>query len=210
MSISTPIAVTDAPSVFTHTATLVARCKYVRPAIGLHPELVHSHKHELEAFHSYLPQTRYVGEVGLDYSTTNEEIKSAQRYGCWARFANWVNECGDKVLTKYTPRRATRDVISIFERDQCSEAGRALVLRMPRDRVLTETDGPFVQDWNGTRYSNHSRRLQCAKHCGGVGSISGRRSRQRFSITSDSSWRRSSSYVASRFPEPRFGLERVP
>ena len=26
-----------------------------------------------------------------------------------------------------------------------SEAGRALVLQMPRQRVLTETDGPFVQ-----------------------------------------------------------------
>ena len=30
-----------------------------------------------------------------------------------------------------------------------SEVGRALVLRMPRERVLTETDGPFVQDGTG-------------------------------------------------------------
>ena len=30
-----------------------------------------------------------------------------------------------------------------------SEAGRALVLQMPRDRGLTETDGPFVQDGTG-------------------------------------------------------------
>jgi TatD DNase family protein len=30
-----------------------------------------------------------------------------------------------------------------------SETGRSLVLQMPRERVLTETDGPFVQDGAG-------------------------------------------------------------
>jgi TatD DNase family protein len=170
------IAVTNAPSVFAHTAALVAESKYVRPAIGLHPELVHSHKHELEAFQSYLSQTRYVGEIGLDYSSRDEEIRSAQRQVLSA-IATWVNECGDKVLTVHS-RRAAHDVISILsginarvvlhwfsgtkkELDRAinggfffsvnsamlhSEAGRALVLRMPRERVLTETDGPFVQD----------------------------------------------------------------
>jgi len=170
------IAVTNAPSVFDYTASLVAQCKYVRPAIGLHPELVHSHKHEIEALRVHLSQTKYVGEVGLDYSTTDEEIRSAQRQ-VLSTIANWVNDCGDKVLTVHS-RRATRDVISILsginarvilhwfsgtkkELDRAisggfffsvngamlhSQAGRALVLQMPRERVLTETDGPFVQD----------------------------------------------------------------
>ena len=170
------IAVTNAPSVFTHTAALVAKCKYVRPAIGLHPELVHSHKHELENLRSYLSQTRYVGEIGLDYSSRDEKVRSAQRQVLSA-IANWVNECGDKVLTVHS-RRAALDVISILnginarvilhwfsgksrELDRAissgfffsvnsamlrSEAGRALVLQMPRERVLTETDGPFVQE----------------------------------------------------------------
>jgi TatD DNase family protein len=170
------IAVTNAPSVFTHTAALVADSKYVRPAIGLHPELVHSHKHEIEAFRTHLSQTRYVGEIGLDYSTSDEEIRSAQRL-VLSTIAGWVNECGDKVLTVHS-RRATRDVISILggikaqvilhwfsgnkkELERAiacgfffsvisamlhSENGRGLVLRMPRERVLTETDGPFVQD----------------------------------------------------------------
>ena len=173
------IAVTNAPSVFAHTATLVAQCKYVRPAIGLHPELVHSHKHEIEALRVHLSQTRYVGEVGLDYSTTDEEIRAAQRQ-VLSTIANWVSESGDKVLTVHS-RRATRDVISILsginarvilhwfsgtkkDLDRAigsgfffsvnsamlhSEAGRALVLQLPRDRVLTETDGPFVQDGAG-------------------------------------------------------------
>ena len=170
------IAVTNAPSVFAHTASLVAKSKYVRAAIGLHPELVHSHRHELEAFRDHLRQTRYVGEVGLDYTTSDECIDSAQR-SVLSTIADWVSEYGDKVLTVHS-RRASRDVISILSGVKAkvvlhwysgskkeleraiscgfffsvniamlhSEAGQALVLRMPKDRVLTETDGPFVKD----------------------------------------------------------------
>jgi TatD DNase family protein len=170
------IAVTNTPSVFAHTAALVARSKYVRPAIGLHPELVHSRKHEVGDFRAYLSQTRYVGEIGLDYSTNDEETKSAQRQ-VLGTIANWVNEYGDRVLTVHS-RRAATDVISILRGINAkvilhwfsgsrkeleyavesefffsvnsamlsSKRGRALVLQMPKERVLTETDGPFVQD----------------------------------------------------------------
>jgi len=170
------IAVTNAPSVFAHTAGLVAGSRYVRAAIGLHPELVHSHRHELDSFRDYLAQTRYVGEVGLDYMTLDEEIRSQQRH-VLSQVALWASDSGDKILTVHS-RRAVRDVISILsgikakvilhwfsgtKKDleralECgfffsvnnamlrSDAGRALVLRMPADRVLTETDGPFIQD----------------------------------------------------------------
>lgn len=170
------IAVTNAPSLFAHTAALVARSKYVRAAIGLHPELVHSHKHEIDVFRQYLSQTRYVGEVGLDYSTRDQDIRSAQRL-VLSTIAGWVNDCGDKVLTVHS-RRAARDVISILDGIRAkiilhwftgtknelgrainagfffsvnnamlhSDSGRTLVLQMPKERVLTETDGPFVQD----------------------------------------------------------------
>jgi TatD DNase family protein len=173
------IAVTNTPSVFAHTAALVVQSKFVRPALGLHPELVHSHKQEIEAFRDHLTQTRYVGEVGLDYSTPDHEIRSAQRE-VLGEIAKWVDEYGDKVLTVHS-RRAARDVISILsginarvilhwfsgtkkELDRAissgfffsvnsamlhSDAGRALVLKMPKERVLTETDGPFVQDGSG-------------------------------------------------------------
>lgn len=170
------IAVTNAPSVFPHTASLVAHSKYVRAAIGLHPELVHSHKHELESFRYHLRQTRYVGEVGLDYTTSDEAIRSEQRF-VLSTIADWVSGYGDKILTVHS-RRASHDVISILSGVKAkvvlhwysgskkelqraitcgfffsvniamlhSGAGQALVLRMPKDRVLTETDGPFVQD----------------------------------------------------------------
>ncbi len=170
------IAVTNAPSVFAHTEALTAGSKYVRPAIGLHPELVHSHRHELSLFEEYLPRTRYIGEVGLDYSTKDAEDKSAQRL-VLSRIASWVNDFGDKVLTVHS-RRASADVISMLagirakvilhwfsgtNKDltraiDCgfyfsvndamlqSKAGRLLINQMPKDRFLTETDGPFTRD----------------------------------------------------------------
>jgi TatD DNase family protein len=170
------IAVTNAPSVFAHTFELAAGCKYVRAAIGLHPELVHTHKHEIDQFRRYLPQTRYVGEVGLDYTTPDKSVRLAQRQ-ILATIAEWVNECEDKILTIHS-RRAASDVIASLrgikaklilhwftgtnKELECaidggfffsvngamlrSERVRALILSMPQDRVLTETDGPFVDD----------------------------------------------------------------
>ncbi|HEX7362452.1 MAG TPA: Qat anti-phage system TatD family nuclease QatD [Bryobacteraceae bacterium] len=170
------IAVTNAPSVFAHTARLCAGSKFLRPAIGLHPELVASHGQELDLFRVHLRDTRYIGEVGLDYITQDHEIRVRQRriletiVGC-------ASEYGDKVLTLHS-RRAVSDVLKVLKgiRARCilhwftgtqkeldcavaegyffsvngamiqSAKSRALVARIPRDRILTETDGPFVKD----------------------------------------------------------------
>lgn len=170
------IAVTNAPSVFEHTAHLASGSRYVRPALGLHPELAHTHGHELEQFRSHLGKTRYIGEVGLDYTTTDNNIRQEQRR-ILATIAGWADEAGDKVLTLHS-RRAAADVIEVLkgikarrilhwfsgtnkEMDSAitegyffsinsammqSARGRAVAHRIPQDRALTETDGPFVKD----------------------------------------------------------------
>lgn len=174
------IAVTNAPSVFTYTRDLTATCRFVRPAIGLHPELVCSHGHELELFWPFLEETRYVGEIGLDYVTTDPEIRARQRHV----FSTIVERCaarGDRILTIHS-RRAVADVLatvgeafpgkailhwfsgspkqleraatagfyfSVNPAMMVSRSGRALTATMPRDRVLTETDGPFVKTVRG-------------------------------------------------------------
>jgi TatD DNase family protein len=170
------IAVTNAPSVYSHTARLTAKCRYVRPALGLHPELVHSHGREVEQIPDLLKTTRYVGEIGLDYQTSDPSQRQAQREALTS-ILKWCADYGDKILTLHS-RRAATDVISCLgeafpgkailhwfsgsarELDSAakngfyfsvnpsmmrSEKGRALVLRMPAGRVLTETDGPFVK-----------------------------------------------------------------
>jgi TatD DNase family protein len=169
------IAVTNTPSVFPRLCEMIRGSRYVRPALGLHPELAVERHKELELFPRLLQQTRYVGEVGLDYQTTVEAERAIQR----RVLTTIVEQCdtaGNKVVTVHS-RRAAEDVVSAFgERFRgkfilhwysggtralkravangayfsCNTAmvrsskGRALIADVPRDRILTETDGPFV------------------------------------------------------------------
>jgi TatD DNase family protein len=170
------IAVTNVPSVFRHTAMLVSHCRYVRPAIGLHPELVHSHGNQIEMLQPLLKETRYVGEIGLDYTTADKYLRNIQR-NIFTRILGWCAEYKDKVLTLHS-RRAVADTIAAVGKDYPgrpilhwftgtvreleqaasnglyfsvnfamvqSKKGQLLISRMPVERVLTETDGPFVK-----------------------------------------------------------------
>jgi TatD DNase family protein len=170
------IAVTNAPSVFSHTQRLALNTKYVRAAIGLHPELVGSHGHEFPELLRMMDQTRYVGEVGLDYVTTDAAIRSSQRRIFEATLARCA-ELGERIVTVHS-RRAAVDVLacvgsafpgtvilhwfsgalrdlraglnagcyfSVNPAMLRSDRGRSLISEMPRTRVLTETDGPFVE-----------------------------------------------------------------
>jgi TatD DNase family protein len=170
------IAVTNAPSVFRHTAALVKDCRYVRAAVGLHPELVHSHGRQVEKVPPLLKETRYVGEIGLDYTTADQAVRRAQR-DVLGKILTWCAEYKDKVLTLHS-RRAAADTVeavgpnypggvilhwfsgSAAELERAvgygmyfsvnpamvgSQKGQALISRMPVERVITETDGPFVK-----------------------------------------------------------------
>ena len=170
------IAVTNAPSVFFHTRTLTEGCRFLHPAVGLHPQLVAARAAEVESIWPLLEQTRFVGEVGLDYVTKDEAERRLQRNV----FASILERCasyGNKILTVHS-RRSARDVIATVghafpgkvilhwfsgtptELDQAvsqglyfsinpamtlSRSGQSLIARIPRERTLTETDGPFVE-----------------------------------------------------------------
>lgn len=103
------IAVTNAPSVFPATERLTLGSRFVRPAIGLHPELVVERAGELPLFQEGLARTRYVGEVGLDYARVTEQERTKQR-SAFGTILGWCDEAGDKVLTVHS-RRAERDVL---------------------------------------------------------------------------------------------------
>jgi len=104
------IAVTNAPSVFFHTLRLAADTKYVRAALGLHPELVATHAHELPQLLRQLDQTRYIGEVGLDYVTTDSALRSAQRRVFEVTLSRCA-ELGGKIITVHS-RRSAGDVLA--------------------------------------------------------------------------------------------------
>lgn len=170
------IAVTNAPSVFHHTFALAKDKKYVRAALGLHPELIATHASEVEGFLKELPKTRYVGEVGLDFTTTDQGLRKRQTE-IFERIVGACNDAGDKILTIHSRRAASAvlDVIGPTFRGRAilhwfsgsktelrravdagmffsinpamanSERSLSLVREMPRDRILTETDAPFVK-----------------------------------------------------------------
>lgn len=169
------VAVTNAPFVFDASVQLTKRSPLIQTAIGLHPELILRCEGQLPQFLEKIEQTRFVGEVGLDYVTRDESIRTSQRR-VFESVVAAADRRGDAFMTVHS-RRSASDVLSIIgqtftgtavlhwfsgtmgELERAidagfyfsvntamagSDKGRRLINRMPRDRVLTESDGPFV------------------------------------------------------------------
>lgn len=172
------LSVTTTPKAWRRTSAMAKDCTRIRTALGLHPELAHERHAELPLFEALLPQTRYVGEVGLDGSPDLKPHAEIQRkvFKTVLRFASRE---GGRILSIHS-RRASDEVLECLRAEPnagtailhwfsgsqaqlrramdqgCwfsvglpmsrSERGRALLASLPRDRVLTETDGPFAQE----------------------------------------------------------------
>lgn len=103
------VAVTNAPSVFLQCAALLEGRQYWHPTLGLHPELAVQRKRELPLFCELLPQTRFVGEIGLDFVTSDATQRRVQTQ----IFESILDACaksGDKILTIHS-RRAAAEVV---------------------------------------------------------------------------------------------------
>lgn len=169
-------AVTNTPSVFHFTKTLSLNHANVLPAIGLHPELVKGRISELGLLLKSIPNERFIGEVGLDYSTKfSSEDRNFQRKA-FEEILNKCAEVGNRVVSIHS-RRAASDVISMVGKDfpgtallhwysgsirdlekaienglyfsvnpamTRSKTGQKIISRIPKKRILTETDGPFI------------------------------------------------------------------
>lgn len=72
------LSVTTTPSAFAGTSALAPQGSRIRTALGLHPELATTRRHELRLFHDLLPTTQYVGEVGLDGSKPHRDTLATQ------------------------------------------------------------------------------------------------------------------------------------
>lgn len=94
---------------------------FVKLALGLHPWWVYADKgrlaEELRAFDDALPETRYVGEVGLDFSKRRIATRDAQL----CAFRHIVGACakeGGKVLSIHCVK-AYDDALSILKSSGC-------------------------------------------------------------------------------------------
>ena len=171
------LSVTTTPSAWKGTSALATDTERIRTGLGLHPQLAHERQNELALFDSFLPDTCYVGEIGLD---ATPEFRSHWQSQV-AVFEHVLAKChasGGRIMSLHS-RRASGAVLDYLEKfpqagtpilhwfsgsfrdlDRAidlgcwfsigpvmlaSEKGRALAARMPRERVLTESDGPFAQ-----------------------------------------------------------------
>jgi TatD DNase family protein len=169
------VAVTELPSDFQRLALRLGRKEHVRVALGAHPLRAGKFtRHELHLFEQMLPRTEYIGEVGLDGSRHGRDTYRRQREvfervlsvtdvrskaltvhsrGAEEDVLDSLASSGaHAILHWYSGAlkhvdRALADgcYFSINPAMTRSEKGRRLIERLPRDRVLTETDGPYTR-----------------------------------------------------------------
>ncbi len=166
------IAVTNLPDLYKKESSEIAS-KYIRFALGFHPELIHQYSRLIPLMWELLPEARYVGEVGLDFVDTTYKEEQI------VFFRELIERCrydGNKIITIHS-RRAVRQVLDIVgsnfrfkpilhwftggigELHDAVAQGfyfsingamlrsnkfQALLPSIPKERILLETDSPFT------------------------------------------------------------------
>lgn len=100
------LSVTTTPSAFDGTQALAKGKPRIRTGLGLHPQLARERRSEMGLFADLLPQTAYVGEVGLDGSPECRPFWEDQK----AVFDAVLQDCeraGGRILSLHSRRAAT-------------------------------------------------------------------------------------------------------
>lgn len=106
------IAMTNLPDLYQKEVSLYGQ-KYIRIALGFHPELVHEYPNKIPLMWKYLAEARYIGEVGLDFtdkSHTKEQI---------AFFSELIARCkndSNKIISIHS-RGAENEILYIIGTD---------------------------------------------------------------------------------------------
>ncbi|HBO5519357.1 Qat anti-phage system TatD family nuclease QatD [Pseudomonas aeruginosa] len=119
------LAVTTTPKAWPRNRELTQRSPYVRVGLGLHPQLVAERAGELPLFERYLPDARYVGEIGLDAGPRFYSSFEAQER-VFERILRACAEQGDKILSIHSVRTAGK-VLGHLERALPPERGRVIL-----------------------------------------------------------------------------------
>ena len=169
------LSVTTTPSAWHGTSNLAKENPRIRTALGLHPQLAHQRSHELGLFDALISETKYVGEIGLDGGKGYKEhwgvqlkvfrhiLKSVKlsggrimsihsRASASAVLSELAQYEGVPILHWFTGSKtelkkaiAMGCWFSVGPAMLATKRGQELVSIMPKERVLTETDGPFAK-----------------------------------------------------------------
>ncbi|MGB7203828.1 MAG: Qat anti-phage system TatD family nuclease QatD [Pyrinomonadaceae bacterium] len=173
------VMVTNLPSAFEKSLPFLKTLGYIRPALGLHPQLAQSHKAELNKFRELVNLTSYIGEIGLDFAPEFKDLMNVQIESF--QFAIQCLGTIPKFVTIHS-RRAETMVLKLLKELKYpfpvvfhwysgsltvlaqavddghyfsinpamikSATGQKVISRIPKEQILTETDGPFVNIGN--------------------------------------------------------------
>lgn len=177
--------VTNLPEIFEKHNSYYKNFKNMRLAIGYHPDLISSKEYPFneKLFKRQLLYTKYIGEVGLDFSKHNIPYKDKQ-IEVFKKIV-FLGSIMDKVFTIHS-RKAEKEVVEILEKYHVKKAvfhwytgplkliekildlgyyfsvnigmlksinGRKILEKIPLDRIILESDGPFTK-YNGKIYSS--------------------------------------------------------
>jgi TatD DNase family protein len=107
------LSVTTTPSAWRGTSALVPNSTRIRTALGLHPQIAHQRKSELELFDEYLPEAQYVGEIGLDGAPEFKRYWQEQMV-VFDHILSACSRAGGRIMTIHS-RRASTAVLDRLE-----------------------------------------------------------------------------------------------
>ncbi|MDN4619058.1 TatD family hydrolase [Paenibacillus sp. PsM32] len=176
--------VTNFPEVFKKAKRTFPDSRYVKIALGYHPEMLRIKPFNQKEFDEAFKNAEYIGEVGLDFSKPYIRYKEEQlrifRYICKkAASQNKIMSIHSRkavkevlsILKEYGVKRAVFhwytggiiDLKKIIERGYYlslnpamlkTKAGKEIIKNVPLQKILIETDGPF------SKYKSHQIRPQ--------------------------------------------------
>ena len=109
----TVLSVTTTPNAWEKTKALAPKNSKIITALGLHPELAHKFKSSIDLFEDILPETKFVGEIGLDGSKHAKIHWSDQLY-VFRRILKACAKLDGRVLLIHS-RKATSAVLDELE-----------------------------------------------------------------------------------------------
>jgi len=169
------IIVTNLPSAFEKAYPYVQPFSNVRLALGLHPLVAAQHPAERSRFKSLISKTSYIGEVGLDFSRVGYPTKEIQIESFQFVLETLQGKPKFITLHSRQAESTVIDLLEDADRSPVvfhwysgtltvlnralnqghyfsvnpamivSPNGQKIIANLPPERVLTETDGPFVK-----------------------------------------------------------------
>ncbi len=167
------IAVTNLPPLYKKLNSKLSS-KYIKPALGFHPELLEQYQKYIPEMWELLPDVKYIGEVGLDFKVSLDS--KLIQINFFEELIKRCNELGGKILTIHS-RGSAEDIVSIIGKNFNSKyilhwysgnlktlndalnngayfsinyamtnsiSGQKIISNIPNEKLLLESDAPFI------------------------------------------------------------------